>query len=123
MLAETRPDVVIVTTIDSFHDDYICRPWRLDALVTEKPMTTDENKCRRILETQKKPAVPAVAPSTTATLHRAHRLKICCSPESLAVLSVIFTGCWTPSRADYFRRWHSYKNIQGAHGPQSHPSF
>ena len=52
MVAETRPDVVVVTTKDSTHDDYICRAMELGCdVITEKPMTTDAEKCRRILDT------------------------------------------------------------------------
>jgi len=54
MVAQARPDVVIVTSQDSTHDEYICRAMKLGCnVVTEKPMTTDEHKCRRILDTQK----------------------------------------------------------------------
>ena len=46
---------MIVTTKDACHDDYICRALELGCdAITEKPMTIDETKCRRILETQKK---------------------------------------------------------------------
>ena len=42
MIAETKPDVVIVTTVDSTHADYICRAMELGCdVITEKPMTTD----------------------------------------------------------------------------------
>ncbi|MFW6066301.1 MAG: Gfo/Idh/MocA family protein, partial [Planctomycetota bacterium] len=52
MVAETRPDVVIVTTVDATHDKYIRRAMELGCkAVTEKPMTTDEQKCQEILQT------------------------------------------------------------------------
>ena len=54
MIAETRPDCVIVTTRDCFHDEYICRAMELGCdVITEKPMTTDQIKCQKILDTQK----------------------------------------------------------------------
>ena len=41
MILETKPDCVIVTTIDRYHDDYICRSMELGCdVITEKPMTT-----------------------------------------------------------------------------------
>ena len=51
MLAEARPDLVIVTTVDSTHDEFIVKGLHagLD-VVTEKPMTTDETKCQAILD-------------------------------------------------------------------------
>ena len=51
MIAETKPDVVIVTTKDSAHDEYICRAMELGCdVITEKPMTTDAHKCQRIID-------------------------------------------------------------------------
>jgi predicted dehydrogenase len=48
MIAETKPDSVIVTTVDSFHDQYIVRAMELGCdAITEKPMTNHEDKCRR----------------------------------------------------------------------------
>jgi len=53
MIADHKPDVVIVTTgPDSTHSDYICRAMELGCdVVTEKPMTTDETRCKKIIET------------------------------------------------------------------------
>ena len=54
MLDERKVESVIVTTKDCFHDKYITRALELgrDA-VTEKPMTTDEKKCQRIIDAVK----------------------------------------------------------------------
>jgi predicted dehydrogenase len=52
MLREQRPDVVIVTSKDSTHHDYIVRALRAGCdVITEKPMTIDAPKCRSILDT------------------------------------------------------------------------
>ena len=55
MIEQAKPDVVIVTTVDATHSDYICRAMELGCdVITEKPMTTDEAKSQRILDTQKR---------------------------------------------------------------------
>src|SRR5499427_8580840 len=55
MIAETKPNTVVVTSVDATHADYICRAMELGCdVITEKPMTTDAEKCRRILETRRK---------------------------------------------------------------------
>ena len=55
MIAECRPDCVVVTTMDCYHDLYVCRAMELGCdVITEKPMTTDQAKCQRIIDTQKK---------------------------------------------------------------------
>src|SRR3954471_2438697 len=55
MIAETKPDAVIVTSVDATHSDYICRALELGCdVITEKPMTTDAEKCQRIIDTQRR---------------------------------------------------------------------
>ena len=55
MMKETRPDVLIVTTMDSTHHHFIIRGMELGAdIITEKPMTTDEKKIQAILDAEKR---------------------------------------------------------------------
>ena len=55
MMTETKPEMVIVTTVDSTHHQYIIRAMEFGAdVVTEKPMTTDEIKCQAILDAEKR---------------------------------------------------------------------
>jgi len=52
MIAETKPDAVIVTTMDSTHHIYIIRAMELGCdVITEKPMTIDAEKLRAIFDT------------------------------------------------------------------------
>ena len=52
MIAQLKPHVVIVATIDRLHHDYIIRAMEQGCeAITEKPMTTDVPKCRAILDT------------------------------------------------------------------------
>ena len=51
MIAKEGVDVLLVTTVDRYHDEYIVAA--LDAgadAITEKPMTIDAPRCRRILD-------------------------------------------------------------------------
>lgn len=55
MVAETKPDALIVTTVDSKHVDYIVRALELGIYpISEKPMATDEKQIQRILDAEKK---------------------------------------------------------------------
>jgi len=55
MIQQVKPDVVIVTSVDSTHDHYIIRAMELGCdVVCEKPMTTDEHKCQNIVDTVNK---------------------------------------------------------------------
>ncbi|MBE6696619.1 MAG: Gfo/Idh/MocA family oxidoreductase, partial [Ruminococcaceae bacterium] len=51
MIEETKPDVVIVTTIDRTHHKYIIKAMEMGCdVISEKPMTTDEKKCQEIID-------------------------------------------------------------------------
>ena len=51
LLAETRPEVVIVTTPDAAHASYVVAALEAGCeVITEKPMTTEADSCRRILD-------------------------------------------------------------------------
>ncbi len=50
MIAATKPERVIVTTVDAYHSDYIIKSLRYGCdVITEKPMTIDAPRCRAIL--------------------------------------------------------------------------
>ncbi|MCL2641637.1 MAG: Gfo/Idh/MocA family oxidoreductase, partial [Phycisphaerales bacterium] len=55
MLTETKPDCVLVVTMDSTHHEYCVRS--LDAgcdVICEKPMTIDAEKTKAIFEAEKR---------------------------------------------------------------------
>jgi predicted dehydrogenase len=110
MIRETKPDAVIVTTgPDATHAQYICRAMELGCdVITEKPMTTDVESCRRILETQRKTGKDLrVSFNYRYAPPRSQVKQLLMDNEIGQVLSVDFT--WpldTRHGADYFRRWH-----------------
>jgi len=116
MIAETRPDCVIVTTMDCFHDAYICRAMELGCdVITEKPMTTDEKKCQRIVDT-----VARTGKDLRVTFNyryapsRSQVKELLMKGAIGRILSVDFT--WnldTSHGADYYRRWHRNKKNSG----------
>ncbi|MGC9454629.1 MAG: Gfo/Idh/MocA family oxidoreductase [Phycisphaerae bacterium] len=117
MVAETKPDVVIVTTVDATHNKYICRAMELGCkAVTEKPMTTDEQKCRQILQTVRETGKQCqVTFNYRYAPYRSQLKEILDSGAIGDVLSVDFT--WpldTRHGADYFRRWHRRRENSGS---------
>ncbi len=116
MIAETKPDCVIVTPRDCYHDTYICRAMELGCdVITEKPMTTDADKCARILETEKR-----TGKKVTVTFNYRY------SPPRTQLKDLLMSGVignilsidfhWlldTRHGADYFRRWHRNKVNSG----------
>ena len=116
MLREQKPDCVIVTSQDSTHDRYICKAMEMGCdVITEKPMTIDEQKCRRILDTQKH-----TGRKCTVTFNyrysppRTQIKDLLMSGIIGEVLSVDFHWMLDVSHgADYFRRWHRNKKNSG----------
>lgn len=116
MITETTPEVVIVTTLDREHDTYICRAMEMGCdVITEKPMTIDEHKCRRILSTQKQTGRSCrVTFNYRYAPFRAQIKDLLMSGTIGNVLSVDFHWLLNLSHgADYFRRWHRHKKNSG----------
>jgi predicted dehydrogenase len=116
MVTENKPDTVIVCTQDSFHDEYICRAMELGCdVITEKPMTTDEKKCQRIVDTVKKTGKNVrVTFNYRYSPPRTQIKEILLSGVIGKVLSVEFQWLLdTNHGADYYRRWHRNKSNSG----------
>jgi predicted dehydrogenase len=116
MIAETKPDAVIVTTMDSTHHIYIIRAMELGCdVITEKPMTIDAEKLRAIFDT-----VERTGRKLRVTFNYRY------APAYTALRDQIIKGVigkplavdfsWlldTSHGADYFRRWHREKQNNG----------
>jgi len=116
MMREAKPDVVIVTTPDAIHEQYIVRA--LDAgcdVVTEKPMTTEAAMARRILDAcERNKRHVRVTFNYRYAPFRTQVKELLMAGEIGEVLSVDFNWLLnTTHGADYFRRWHSRKSISG----------
>lgn len=116
MLDEQRPDVVVVTVPDYLHHEYIVAALRAGCdVMTEKPMTTDIGKMKAILDAQAE-----TGKSVTVTFNYRY------TPARTQLKDIIGSGAigevtavdfrWHLDRvhgADYFRRWHRYKEKSG----------
>lgn len=116
MMKETKPDMLIVTTVDSTHHEFIIKGMEMGAdVVTEKPMTTDEKKCEAILQAEKKTGKKVIVTfNYRYSPHRAKMYELLRSGVIGDLTSVDFH--WyldTGHGADYFRRWHRLKEKGG----------
>ena len=117
MMKTVKPEVVIVTTMDSTHDEFIVKALEMGAdVITEKPMTTDEIKCKRILDAEKRTGKKVTVAFNYR--HGPHMMKI---KELLAnnrvgkITSVDFNWMLNVYHgADYFRRWHGITAKSGS---------
>jgi predicted dehydrogenase len=116
MIAEQKPDTVIVTVPDYLHHEYIVRALKQGCnVITEKPMTTDLGKLKSVLDAQRE-----TGKNITVTFNYRY------SPARTQLKDILMSGVigdiqavdfrWYLDRvhgADYFRRWHRYKDRSG----------
>ncbi|MDR3340783.1 MAG: Gfo/Idh/MocA family oxidoreductase [Candidatus Symbiothrix sp.] len=117
MMKEAKPDVLIVTTVDGTHHQFITRGMELGAdIITEKPMTTDEQKVQAILDAEKKTGKKCrVTFNYRYSPHRAKIWELIHSDEIGQLTSVDFHWYLNTSHgADYFRRWHRLVEKSGS---------
>ena len=116
MIAETKPDHVIVTTVDATHNDYIVRAMAAGCdVITEKPLTTTAEKCQQIIDASKRTGRRCrVTFNYRYSPPRTQVKDLLMSGEIGDILSVDFHWMLnTVHGADYFRRWHSQKKNSG----------
>jgi len=117
MLDATKPDTVLVMTVDAFHDTYIVKALERGLnVISEKPLTTDETKLQRILDAERTSGKKVLV--TFNYRYSPHRMKI---KELLAaervgkITSVDFHWYLDVYHgADYFRRWHRRREFGGS---------
>lgn len=116
MIEDTKPDFVLVCSIDRTHHKYIVRAMELGCdVISEKPMTVDEEKCQEIYN-----AIERTGRNLRVTFNYRY------APHNTKIREVIMDGTigeilsvnfeWllnTQHGADYFRRWHRDKRNSG----------
>ncbi|MEQ8474032.1 MAG: Gfo/Idh/MocA family oxidoreductase [Marinoscillum sp.] len=116
MIRETKPDLVIVTTKDSTHHEFIIKGLRMGCdVLTEKPLTTDEDKCQAILDAEKASNKNLIVGFNYRWSPYATKIKeLLMNNEIGKVTSAEFS--WylnTYHGASYFRRWHGERESGG----------
>ncbi|MBM3168068.1 MAG: Gfo/Idh/MocA family oxidoreductase [Bacteroidetes bacterium] len=117
MLAQTSPDVVIVTTVDSTHHEFIIKSLRSGMhAITEKPMTTDSEKVQAILDAERSSGKKVLVTfNYRYSPHRQKLYELLHAGEIGTVTSVDFHWYLDTSHgADYFRRWHGIRGYSGS---------
>jgi predicted dehydrogenase len=117
MLSEVEIDLLFVTTIDSTHDEFIIKALKKGIdVATEKPMTTDEVKCQRILDTARTSKGKLIMGFNYRHGQLFTKLKqMLVGAEIGEITSIDFN--WylnTYHGADYFRRWHGQREKSGS---------
>lgn len=116
MIQETKPDLLIVTTKDSTHHEFIIKG--LDAgcdVLTEKPLTTDEVKCQAILDAERRSNRKLIVGFNYRWSPYMTKIKELLMNERIGkITSVDFHWYLNTSHgASYFRRWHGLRQAGG----------
>jgi predicted dehydrogenase len=117
MIAKTKPETVIVTTVDGTHHTFIAKALELGCdVITEKPMTTSEVKLKVILDAAKKSKNRLImAHNYRYTPTRAKIKELLMQERIGRVTSVDFHWYLDVYHgADYFRRWHRLRECSGS---------
>lgn len=117
MVKTTKPDAVIITTVDCFHAKYACRAMELGCdVILEKPMATDEKMCQEILDTERRTGRKVIITFNARYGPEVVRTKeMLESGEIGQIVSIDYS--WyldTDHGASYFRRWHAFKQRSGS---------
>ncbi len=117
MIKEVKPDTVIVTSIDSTHDDYVIRAMKLGCdVICEKPLTTTFEKAMNIKKVQEETGKNVTVTFNLRFNPSLSRVKEVVKSGVIGdVLSVHFQWMLdTVHGADYFRRWHRIRENSGS---------
>ncbi|RKN80451.1 Gfo/Idh/MocA family protein [Paenibacillus ginsengarvi] len=116
MISEVKPDAVIVTTPDALHHEYIIRALEAGCdAISEKPMTTDAEKCREIIEAERRTGKKVIVTFNCRYMPYVVRIKELLQSGTIGdILHVTLNWSLdTKHGADYFRRWHRQMKNSG----------
>ncbi len=117
MIAEQKPDFVIVTTTDSSHVEYIVRALELGCdVISEKPIATEAEQCQRIHDTEQRTGKKVFVGFNVRYMNESMEMKrILVSGELGKIISIDYHEYLdTQHGASYFRRWHGKMKYSGS---------
>lgn len=109
MCDKTKPDAVMVCTVDCFHHEYIINALRRGIQVmTEKPMVTNEAQCQAVLDAERQAAKKMIVTFNCRYIPKFQKIKEVLLANPIGkIISVDFN--WyldTTHGGEYMRRWH-----------------
>ncbi|CUA89419.1 Gfo/Idh/MocA family oxidoreductase [Chelatococcus daeguensis] len=117
MMAELKPQLVVVCTPDDTHDDIIVEALEAGAdVISEKPLTTTAEKIERIRAAEQRTGRRVDVSFNYRFAPTAARIKELIDAGAIGeVVSVDFHWYLDNQHgADYFRRWHAFRARSGS---------
>jgi len=116
LIARTNPHTLVVCTRDDTHADIIVRALEagLD-VVTEKPMATTAEDCRRILAAEARTGQRVDVAFNYRFAPTSRKIRELIASGRIGTVTQVDFHWYLDTRhgADYFRRWHAYRRHSG----------
>ena len=116
MVQEQQPDLVIVTTTDSTHHQFIIQGLDMGCdVLTEKPMTTDEDKCQAILDAERRSDRNLIVGFNYRWSPYMTKIRELLDEGAIGTVTSVDFHWYlnTYHGASYFRRWHGQREYGG----------
>ena len=116
MIKETGPDLVIVTTKDSTHHEFIIKGLDMGCdVLTEKPLTIDEIKAQAIIDAERRSSKNLIVGFNYRWGPYTTKIKELLAKNSVGKLTSVDFHWYlnTYHGASYFRRWHGLRQSSG----------
>ncbi|MDH5379992.1 MAG: Gfo/Idh/MocA family oxidoreductase [Cyclobacteriaceae bacterium] len=116
MMVETKPDLLIVTTKDSTHHQFIIKGLDFGCdVLTEKPLTTDERKCQDILDAERRNKKNLIVGFNYRWNPYVTKVKELLQNNEIGQITSVDFHWYLNNYhgASYFRRWHGLRQSSG----------
>jgi predicted dehydrogenase len=116
MLTQARPDLLIVTTVDATHHEFIIKGLKSGIeVLTEKPLTTTEAKCQAILDAERESGLKLKVGFNYRYNPHYTRIKELLAQNRVGKITSVDFHWYlnTYHGASYFRRWHGIRERSG----------
>lgn len=117
MISKTKPDLVIVTTKDSNHHEFIIKGLKAECdVLTEKPLTTDEVKAQAIMDAEKLSGKNLIVGFNYRWSPYMTKIKELLHDNEIGEITSVDFNWYlnTHHGASYFRRWHGEMESGGS---------
>ncbi len=116
MIKTTKPDLIMVTTTDSTHHEFIIKGLEMGCdVLTEKPLTTDEHKCQAILDAERKTKRRVIVGFNYRWSPYMTKIKELLAAKTIGKITSVDFHWYLNNYhgASYFRRWHGQREYGG----------
>lgn len=117
MIKETKPEIVIVTTPDSFHSKYAIKAMELGCdVISEKPLVTESKQAQELLDAEARTGKKIIIAFNARYQNGAEEMKRIVLAGTLGkIISVDFQEMLDIHHgASYYRRWHKFMQYSGS---------